>query len=807
MNRATHQQLSYIPFPEELVEELDELTYRRYRFETNQSQSFTSEGQERLREIVQELWDFPKPKRGDIVAESKLEEIIGKGAFGTVWKAKHMETGELRAVKIFDSDRLGDGLAVHLFRRGIKAMLYLRGQIDLERSSDALDPEIPVIIVQIREIEEHLLAFAMDFIPGRDLSCGYVRGRTIEEKLAIFKRLARAVHYAHSRPETIVHRDLKPQNIVMNGSIPTLTDFDIADMAFAKTLSRRAVGGAFSYAAPEQLSEECGSLEIRSDIYSLGRLLHFFLLEKDPPMLIELIPSLEDLNDQPEGLVKIIRKCTYRSLELRYENIEQLLQALEDYKHPEKVGAYGPNRTLAEEHWHKALFEAKNKNWKNAFRAGQEALRYIDGVSERLVEVWSHQILAWQVQQGEYRLLPKLARAWFQSLSTPIALLLLIVLLSPLLYPLFKSSKQVDLSKQVKNQLINYLQDKTPQQYQAKLSISYFKGDPTRLYLARKQLAHLLPQMKGHKACRVLQGMYTLAPISKFTLPLRNGATIRMRNIYNMTKGILGDQKEHGDITCPEGKLLPGMLFSQKDAKLMLSMSLPKADLRFIMFRTVGFKKLDLTRSNLRYSEFTEINMPRAKCVETDFSFSKFRVVTVGYNNCRGALFRYAHFERVNFRDSDFRFADFRGATFVNNNFRYIEFTGSLHSSTALPSLRRQKFPQRHLNKAICLSEGLFYMKGTVDHCFEWHKYPFNHSFWKKKPKPIIAPKHCPQKLEKEAMFISYPPGELEKEGVCPWRKKDKNQLLREVKQLLNQQPKKQTGTSSRPTSKPSPKK
>ena len=224
----------------QLVEELDELTYKRFRSETNHSQSLSQEEAQRIRKLVSELWKCPKAAPGHIVAGACLEEIAGKGAFGTVWKARDLNTGELRAVKVFDADRMGDGLAVHLFRRGVRAMLYLRSQNDKEQREEG-SQELSKFIVRIGEVEPHMLAFSMDWIPDNDLSCGGIRGRSLEDKLRIFRHIANAVHYAHSRPEAIVHRDLKPQNIMMVGDTPILTDFDIADMAFAKTLSRRAV--------------------------------------------------------------------------------------------------------------------------------------------------------------------------------------------------------------------------------------------------------------------------------------------------------------------------------------------------------------------------------------------------------------------------------------------------------------------------------------------------------------------------------------------------------------------------------------
>jgi len=102
----------------------------------------------------------------------------------------------------------------------------------------------------------------------------------------------------------VLHRDIKPANVVMDeDGEPVLTDFDIADLLFITR--RTATGiGAVHYAAPEQLEGtiECAHTRRPTyDIYSLGRMLHFLLLERDPPLFVQA----KHFTGLPEGLVSI----------------------------------------------------------------------------------------------------------------------------------------------------------------------------------------------------------------------------------------------------------------------------------------------------------------------------------------------------------------------------------------------------------------------------------------------------------------------------------------------------------------------
>jgi serine/threonine protein kinase len=89
----------------------------------------------------------------------------------------------------------------------------------------------------------------------------------------------------------------------------TLTDFDIADIQFVTTAEGVGGLGTPVFAAPEQLEDAANSTEL-SDVYGLGRLLYFLLLERSPGIQVEADPSLDNLRRFPTPLVSVVRRAT-----------------------------------------------------------------------------------------------------------------------------------------------------------------------------------------------------------------------------------------------------------------------------------------------------------------------------------------------------------------------------------------------------------------------------------------------------------------------------------------------------------------
>jgi formylglycine-generating enzyme required for sulfatase activity len=304
----------YRPYSRELIERLDQLTgdraRRRHRDESLETQITT---------VVREITRDSRPAQiGDVVLGAVLLEVIGSGAFGDVWRARPLG-GQLSddvAIKIFHEPKLGFQRNLHAFRVGVAAMERL-----------AADPMRPPEVIELKATDESKTAFAMNLAQHRDLDEADWHGWGLPHVVDFFRGVCVAVRFAHQKG--IRHRDIKPKNVLVTRALrPILTDFDIADVMSADTISV-SPHGTPTYAAPEQLRGN-GSREFNADVYSLGRLLHYLLLRTDPPWE-DAIPRLDDLQAYPPELVAIVRKCTMRAPAARYQDVDALLAELDAF--------------------------------------------------------------------------------------------------------------------------------------------------------------------------------------------------------------------------------------------------------------------------------------------------------------------------------------------------------------------------------------------------------------------------------------------------------------------------------------------
>ncbi|MBW2214350.1 MAG: hypothetical protein JRF48_07925 [Deltaproteobacteria bacterium] len=95
-----------------------------------------------------------------------------------------------------------------------------------------------------------------------------------------------------------------------------------------------------AYVPPETASER--RIDLRSDVYSLGRLLYFVVAGEEPPREARDIPMLEELGGYPAGLVRIIRKATCQKPDDRYRFVDELLSDLDRYREHADVGMLHP---------------------------------------------------------------------------------------------------------------------------------------------------------------------------------------------------------------------------------------------------------------------------------------------------------------------------------------------------------------------------------------------------------------------------------------------------------------------------------
>ena len=212
-----------------------------------------------------------------------LEEKLGEGGFGEVWKARHPRLKECRVFKFcFRADR------ARALRREVTLLNLVKDRIG----------EHPHI-VRLHEVnfDEPPYFLEMDYVGGRDLRhwCGLQGGVEkvpFETRLEIVAQAAEALQAAHDAG--VIHRDVKPGNILLApspskpfGALAKLADFGIGrvvsgailpgltEPGFTQTMvgdMSASKSGTQLYMAPELLAGQMAST--RSDIYSLGVVLY-----------------------------------------------------------------------------------------------------------------------------------------------------------------------------------------------------------------------------------------------------------------------------------------------------------------------------------------------------------------------------------------------------------------------------------------------------------------------------------------------------------------------------------------------------
>jgi serine/threonine protein kinase len=201
-----------------------------------------------------------------------IEELIGAGGMGTVYRARPLrDGGAALAVKFLSPALAAEPDLVARFRREVTLLEAL---------------EHPAI-VKVRAHGESMGVpwFAMDLVEGPTLAARLGKGPLgLNEARMIFGRLLDALQHAHDRG--IVHRDLKPANVLLASDGARLADFGIAhldlDAASRKTQLTRtsAILGTFPYMSPEQRAGR--PVGVRSDLYSVGVMLYEALAGERP---------------------------------------------------------------------------------------------------------------------------------------------------------------------------------------------------------------------------------------------------------------------------------------------------------------------------------------------------------------------------------------------------------------------------------------------------------------------------------------------------------------------------------------------
>ena len=211
-------------------------------------------------------------------------------------------------------------------------------------------------IPRITEIddEDDSLFVVMDFLDGMTLKDFVEAKGKIPEGMAVkwMLQIVQTMGYLHSEKHNkkpIFYRDMKPENIMIrpNGTV-NIFDFGISIRVEDKNQKPDYTLGTPGYVAPEQKKRDL-PVDLRSDIYSMGRTFYFMLTGVEPRMYLD--KELKPISDwSPEislALIKIVERCMEEDPAKRYQDCEELQYALENYQFSDEKYRTSAKRKVA----------------------------------------------------------------------------------------------------------------------------------------------------------------------------------------------------------------------------------------------------------------------------------------------------------------------------------------------------------------------------------------------------------------------------------------------------------------------------
>jgi len=276
------------------------------------------------------------------VIDDRFEVIekLGEGGMGAIYKARQLSVDRVVALKILLHDQRGDRISVERFRHEA----YLASRLKHPNA---------IVIHDFGQTGDGLLYIAMEFLSGETLKqrLRRVGPLSLDTSLRVMSQTLRTIAEAHRMG--MVHRDLKPDNVFlteMDGDrdFVKVLDFGIAKLTAVQdgVESNLTVAGKIygtpNYMSPEQIRGK--PVEPQSDLYSLGVIFYEVLAGRLPfvastpvdVMMMHLrdLPSpLTSLRPEvPPELERTILRALEKDRRARYQNADEFLEALENYK-------------------------------------------------------------------------------------------------------------------------------------------------------------------------------------------------------------------------------------------------------------------------------------------------------------------------------------------------------------------------------------------------------------------------------------------------------------------------------------------
>ena len=283
--------------------------------------------------------------------EYRVDAVIGEGGFGVVYRGLHLGLEQPIAIKVLKGLELEDRRMQETLFAKFKdeaKLLYTLSQesLTIVRSMDFGALTTPsgawAPFMVLEWLEGRSLAQDLEARRARGM-----RGRSVEEALAILEPAAQGLAVAHKR--RVAHRDIKPANLFLvdaaHGPRLKVLDFGIAKMM--KDGEQAGTKGTFAsftwlYAAPEQLDPRLGQTGLPTDVYAFALVLAELLTDRPPVDARDVVTILKASTDPtvrptprsrgaqniPDHLEVVCRRALAVDPAARFQSVPEFWDAL-----------------------------------------------------------------------------------------------------------------------------------------------------------------------------------------------------------------------------------------------------------------------------------------------------------------------------------------------------------------------------------------------------------------------------------------------------------------------------------------------